>query len=167
MATRPTPLFQAGPLTLWGAAFKRPVIQVLAGGFPNPNSPSEPLTLQITKQQSGSVFIIEADAQVLSLPIIADGDRNEWTTGVHYWFVNGLAAGAALVTVTSDAASAIVGTIGSGTGGTNFNLFTSNGALANSVKNTKATALAGDWVHLMSDGTSVWRIIGGTGIWTN
>lgn len=116
--------------------------------------------ITISAIHNNGIICIATDAIVMTLPLVSSLDP-----GFNVTFVAHAAAGALLLTVTSNAADAIWGTIVNNAGA--GAVFTSNGTANNSIKLTKATQKVDDWVQIVSNGLTDWMIIGGAGIWTN
>lgn len=109
----------------------------------------------ITEDDCGAVIFIGADSLVVTLPKVA-------TVGPGFWFtvVNWGADGAYIITLSPNAADGIEGEIAnagqdSHPGGVNDK----------DIVNTKATAIKGDRVTLVADGTGDWFVLEGVGIW--
>lgn len=105
----------------------------------------------LTDKDSGKVFTVATDALVITLPACK--------AGLKLTFVNTGADGNNIITLSPQATDSIWGTIT--LAGTVVDL----GGVANKdLINTKTSAIKGDAVTLVSDGTD-WYVIGSTGIW--
>ena len=118
----------------------------------NPRLPAWPEKVHETKtddytmdaQDSGKVMHIATDAKVFTLP--------STSVGLEYIFVNDGADAAVLLSVSPAAIDKIMGPDIAGTDDKDQ-------------QNTKLTAIRGDWIHIRSEGTAGWYIIGKRGIW--
>tara|TARA_R100001463_G_scaffold11656_1_gene32464 strand:+ start:5743 stop:6141 length:399 start_codon:yes stop_codon:yes gene_type:complete len=100
---------------------------------------------------SGKVFTIATDALVITLPACE--------AGLKFTFVNTGADGNNIITLSPQATDSIWGTI------TLAGSVVDLGGVANKdLINTKGTAIKGDAVTLVSDGTD-WYVTASTGIW--
>lgn len=106
----------------------------------------------VTAAEAGKVFIAtKASAtQTFTLPIAT-------TEGMEFVFIAGSAAGEILVTPNAADTMLIKATEDAGA-----SILTAAGA---GIKNTAATNVIGDHIHLISDGVSQWYMIGQSGIW--
>jgi len=100
---------------------------------------------------SGKVFTVATDALVITLPACE--------AGLKFTFVNTGADGNNIITLSPAATDGIWGTIT--LAGSVVDL---GGAANKDLINTKATAIKGDSVTLVSDGTD-WYVTASTGIW--
>ena len=100
---------------------------------------------------SGKVFTVATDALVITLPACE--------AGLKFTFVNTGADGNNIITLSPQATDSIWGTI------TLAGSVVDLGGVANKdLINTKGTAIIGDSVTLVSDGTD-WFVTASTGIW--
>lgn len=100
---------------------------------------------------SGKVFTVATDALVITLPACE--------AGLKFTFVNTGADGNNIITLSPQATDSIWGTI------TLAGSVVDLGGVANKdLINTKGTAIKGDSVTLVSDGTD-WYVTASTGIW--
>ena len=105
----------------------------------------------LTAGDSGKVFTVATDALVITLPACA--------AGLKLTFVNTGADGNNIITLSPAATDSIWGTI------TLAGSVVDLGGVANKdLINTKGTAIKGDAVTLVSDGTD-WYVTASTGIW--
>jgi hypothetical protein len=100
----------------------------------------------------GGIIQCATDNGVLQLPAIASVQA-----GFRVKFQNTGADGAAKISLSPAAADNIVGQTFAGA---------DVGGVANKdMINTKATAIKGDWIEVVADGTTTWWIVGIKGIW--
>ena len=121
--------------------------------------PTEILTDDHTvlDSESGKVFMIGTDAKVVTLPSVAD-----LLIGFTVSFVNIGAAGNNIITIASAVGDYIAGTITlAGT------VVVKGSTVDKDLINTKASAVVGDSVTLVSDGVNGWYIQNSTGIWAS
>jgi hypothetical protein len=111
----------------------------------------------ITSAMSGYVFFIATDAKTITLPKVADVEPGFWFT-----VVNSGANGNNIVTLSPNAADGIFGEIANASQDS-----APSGANGKDLVNTKATAIKGDRVTLVADGTADWFVIEGVGIWAS
>jgi hypothetical protein len=105
----------------------------------------------LTAGDSGKVFTVATDALVITLPACA--------AGLKLTFVNTGADGNNIITLSPASTDGIWGTI------TLAGSVVDLGGVANKdLINTKGTAIKGDAVTLVSDGTD-WYVTASTGIW--
>lgn len=111
-------------------------------------------------QDSASVVQTATDNGTITLPAVAAANAGQVVT-----IQNTAAAGAAKLQVRLAGASDKVfgGIYGASTG----TLVTFGEVAGKGIDNTKATALKGDFVVLMSDGSTGWWVIGGKGVWAS
>ena len=100
---------------------------------------------------SGKVFTVATDALVITLPACE--------AGLKFTFVNTGADGNNIITLSPAATDGIWGTITLASSVVDL-----GGAANKDLINTKATAIKGDSVTLVSDGTD-WYVTASTGIW--
>ena len=104
---------------------------------------------------------IGTDALVMTLPLITSSNL-----GLTYTFRNIAANGAAIITLSPNAADAFVGGFPFVTGAT-ASMNRASGVVNKDWINTKATALKGDWVTIKAIATGAWYIQGGQGVWVS
>ena len=121
----------------------------------------------LTSAQSGTVFLVATDALVITLPAVGDlgigSSADAAPAGTTYTFVNTGADGNNIITISPAAADGIAGTITLAS-----SVVQLDGTVNKDLINTKATALLGDSVTIVSTGTtgtSAWVITASTGIW--
>ena len=108
-------------------------------------------TSTLSAGDSGKVFTVATDALVITLPACE--------AGLKFTFVNTGADGNNIITLSPQATDGIWGTI------TLAGSVVDLGGVANKdLINTKGTAIKGDAVTLVSDGTD-WYVTASTGIW--
>ncbi len=108
----------------------------------------------------GNMTILEAtDNAVITLPAVAAGNA-----GQIFRLVNTAANGGAKISISPNSVNAIFGGINGGSGGS---LVSFSGTNDKDAILTKATALKGDYIELVSDGATGWFVIGGQGIWAS
>ncbi len=118
------------------------------------------LAYTVSSLPDGDCVIMTAtDNAVITLPDAAAGNAGKRIT-----VVNTAAAGEALISVSPHASDKIFGGIHGAAGGT---LVTFGEVADKDILNTKTTALKGDYVVLVSDGTLGWYVIGGKGVWAS
>jgi len=110
----------------------------------------------LTAAQSGTLFLVGADAKTATLPSSAAVGA-----GVKYAFLNNGADGAYGFTISPNAADMLMGSFDNGRVLTSL-----SGTDDKDIVNTKATANKGDYLVVESDGVNGWFVIGGKGIWT-
>jgi hypothetical protein len=101
------------------------------------------------------------DALVLTLPRITAENL-----GLTFTFRNIAANGAAIITISPNAADSINGGFPFVTGST-ASMNRASGTANKDWINTKATALRGDWVTLKAIAIGAWYIQGGQGVWVS
>jgi hypothetical protein len=104
-----------------------------------------------------SVITTATDNAVITLPDAAAGNAGKRIT-----VINTGADGAALISVAPHASDAIFGSVPNAAADS-----VSSGTVNKPFNNTKATANKGDFVTLVSDGSTGWYIVGGVGIWAS
>lgn len=111
----------------------------------------------IREDQSGYIFLIGTDAKTITLPACA-------TVGNGFFFtvINIGADGNNIVTLSPNAADGIEGEIANAAADSH-----PTGVNGKDLVNTKATAIKGDRVTLVSDGSGDWYVIEGVGIWAS
>ena len=108
-------------------------------------------TSTLSAGDSGKVFTVATDALVITLPACE--------AGLKFTFVNTGADGNNIITLSPQSTDSIWGTI------TLAGSVVDLGGVANKdLINTKGTAIKGDAVTLVSDGTD-WYVTSSTGIW--
>lgn len=140
MAAKASDIHQVTRLTHISA--KRPV-KVLTASY------------TITEDDCGAVIFIGADALVVTLPKVADVGPGFWFTAVNWG-----ADGAFIITLSPNAADGIEGEIANAAADSH-----PGGVDDKDIVNTKGTAIKGDRVTLVTDGTSDWFVLEGVGIW--
>jgi hypothetical protein len=108
-------------------------------------------SMNIYDYDSGKVFTVATDALVITLPAAE--------AGLKYTFINTGADGNNIITISPQSSDAIWGTIT--LAGSVVDL---GGTDNKDLINTKASAIKGDSVTLISDGTD-WFVAASTGIW--
>ena len=108
-------------------------------------------SITLSEADSGKVYLIGTDALTITLPATVKG--------VYYTFINIGADGNNIITISPQSADAIWGTIT--LAGSVVDL---SGTDDKDLINTKGTAIKGDSVTLVSDGTD-WFVTASTGIW--
>lgn len=111
----------------------------------------------LTEADSGTVFLVGTDGKTITLPKIADMEP-----GVFFTFINTGADGAVALTLSPNAADGIEGEIANAAADSH-----PTGANGKDLVNTKATAIKGDRVTIISDGNGDWYVIEGVGIWAS
>ena len=139
--TLTSPTITAPTFTGQGTGYRRPVQIFLTEA-----------TETLTAAQAGKIVIAtKASAtQTFTLPIAT-------TAGMEFIFICGDAGGEILVTPNAADTMLIKATEDAGA-----SVSTAAGA---GIKNTAATNVLGDHIHLISDGVSKWYMIGQSGIW--
>lgn len=99
------------------------------------------------------------DNAVITLPDAAAGNDGKEVT-----ITCTAANGAAKVSVSPHSSDGIFGGVNGAAGGT---LVTFSGTVDKDAILTKATALKGDYISLISDGSTGWYVIGGQGVWAS
>lgn len=113
----------------------------------------------ISLADNGVHLHVATDALVHTLPAIGDTTA---PAGTRFRFVNTGADGNNTVTISPAAADAIFGSIANAAADS-----VASGVDDKDIVNTKATANKGDYIELVSDGTSGWYISAGVGIWAS
>ena len=112
-----------------------------------------------TIDSADKTFLIGTDAIVQTLPLIGN---STFPIGSKITFVNIGADGNNLITLSPNAANAVVGTIANAAADS-----VASGALDKDIVNTKATSNKGDRITLQALSSTQWYIIGGVGIWAS
>ena len=110
-----------------------------------------------TIAESGTNFMIATDAKTFTLPAASSA-----TLGVCYTFTNIGADANNIITIASDTADYIAGTIT--LAATVVDIGTT---VDKDLINTKATAITGDSVTLVCDGVDGWYVLNSTGFWAS
>ena len=121
----------------------------------------------LSSAQSGGIFLVATDALTITLPAVGSlglgASADVAPAGTTYTFVNSGADGANIITVSPAAADGIAGTITLAAAVVQL-----DGTVNKDAVNTKATALKGDSITIVSTGTTgttAWVINASTGIW--
>lgn len=99
---------------------------------------------------NGAVIHASADNSVITLPLASSCPGQDVTV------INDAASGAAKLSISPNSANGICGTVGA---------VSLAGTVNKDAINTKATAVKGDYLKLISDGLLTWWIVGGVGVW--
>ena len=112
----------------------------------------------VVSADDGDIVVLAgADNDVVQLPACAAANL-----GLQVTVINTGADGAALVSISPNAADQIFGTIANAAADS-----VSSAVADKDWQNTKATANNGDYTRLVSDGSTGWYIVGGVGIWAS
>jgi hypothetical protein len=99
------------------------------------------------------------DNAIITLPDAAAGNAGQRVT-----VQNTGANGAALISISPHSSDGIFGGVHGAAGG---DLVSLSGTVDKDAQNTKATALKGDYLVLVSNGSTGWYVIGGKGVWAS
>lgn len=107
---------------------------------------------------NGATILCATDATVITLPAVSAANK-----GQRIRVVNGAANAGALVSLSPAAADKLYGSTYGAAGGS---LVALSGTANKDAQNTKATALKGDFIDAISDGTTGWYCHG-VGVWAS
>jgi len=136
---------------------------------PNDNTKVETISASttLTSGQTDTIFLVGTDALVITLPAVGTlglgASSDKAPAGTKYTFVNSGADGNNIITISPAAADGIAGTITLAA-----SVVQLDGTVNKDAINTKATALLGDSITIVSTGTtgtSAWVVLSSTGIW--
>jgi len=114
-------------------------------------------TVSVYANQAGAEFNIATDAKVITLPLISTDN-----VGMELTFRNTGADGYNTITLSPNAADAIVGTIANAAADS-----VASGVVNKDIVNTKASANLGDFIKLIALAPTKWVIAAGVGIWAS
>jgi hypothetical protein len=121
----------------------------------------------LSSAQSGNTLLVGTDALTITLPAVGSlgigASADAAPAGTTYTFVNSGADGNNIITISPAAADGIAGTITLAA-----SVVQLDGTVNKDAVNTKASALLGDSITIMSTGVtgvSAWVVTASTGIW--